>query len=35
MFSLSSREREEQWPDHGMEKWYFSRANISPTIRSP
>jgi hypothetical protein len=34
-FSLSSRERGEQWPDHGVEKWYFSRANVSSTIPSP
>src|SRR6266487_3531020 len=33
-FSLSSRERGPQWPDHLMEKWCFSRANVSHTICS-
>jgi len=32
--SLSAGETEQQWPDHLMETWCFSRATVSPTIRS-
>jgi hypothetical protein len=31
--SLSSRETGQQWRDHLVEKWCFSRATVSPTIR--